>query len=203
MIPILLLTFIYFNIPNILNTKDITSNQIKIYKTKIKKLQTLQKADQMLILKDIEKLSKKLSIEVTNINFNNKKLFLELKSKFINSMNFLKALNKKTNILSLEFDYEKSVLIVKIVLDIKNYYLNQLENIKLNSNISNPFVNISYDKNSSNKISPKAIIGNYVLLGNKWYSVGDKYKKYTIFKIDNKVIELKYNDKIIKKVIFK
>jgi hypothetical protein len=101
----------------------------------------------------------------------------------------------------LDANIKKNKLFVSCIFDISHFHKLDINDININKKIANIFITTK-EKNSTIKQKSSAIIGDYVLIDNAWYKVGDKYKKYKIKKIYNTYIELEFGSKIIKMQIF-
>ena len=176
--------------------------QIQKYKSQITDIKNTEnkKIKQINILKIFELLSQNLNIKIQSFKFDQNILKINFNAKFKNCINFINVIEKMAAINSCIFEYEKSILYVDLILDIKKSKNIDIRNIGFEQNIANPFI-FTKDKDK-NAIISRAIIGEYLILNNKWYKVGDKYKKYIIKKIAINYIELQYKDKIIKMEIF-
>ncbi|MCK5294508.1 MAG: hypothetical protein KAJ49_07650 [Arcobacteraceae bacterium] len=211
LIPLFIVIFVYLNIGDIvveknIKNEDIIVKEIESYQLKIKELNSVNKTkntDQIQILKQYELLAQNLTINITNINFQTNNLYIEFNGKYLNSIGFLNIVEKMNKISFLNFSYENSILCIKAVFDSRDFNNINFDNIQTDNSVANPFIKIK-DKNSTTIDSiSKAIIGEYVILNGVWYKVGDNYQKYTIYKIYDNYIELKYGDKITKMEIFK
>ncbi len=194
LIPLLIGVFVYFNIPKsaISNTKIIPTKSIKIIKTK---------PNQLEILKILQTLEKQLDIQIFNYTFQNDKLKLQLETKYIKGIKFLYLIETISIIENLNLYYKNHMLYLSMILNfIPTTKKQNFDTIHLDTNIANSFILSKEIVN--NTLKSKAIIGDYLILNGKWYKVGDKYKQYTITKIEQKYIELKYKNSITTMEIF-
>jgi hypothetical protein len=206
LLPILLLLFTYLNIDNSLPEKDIKNTKIKVQikkeQTKIKNLKTKQKKFTKLdILKSYEKLAKSLEIDISNIEFTKNYIELDFQGEYKNTINFFYTIDRINNIVSFSLEYKDGKLFIKSLL--KSKIFNDINSLSIayENDIANPFVKLSISKDNIYSKS-KAIIGDWVMLDNDWYTIGDKYKKYIIKKIYKDYILLGFGTKTIKMEIF-
>jgi hypothetical protein len=187
--------------PQIKNTNNTISKEIRKYKTYINNAKNKkEKINQVNILKIFELLSENLKINIQTYKFDKQNMDIKFQAKYKNAMNFLELLEKMAYINTLNMYYTKSILHVELSLDIKVSKNIDLSNITFEKNIANAFI-LSKEKNTT-KIISKAIIGDNLILNDRWYKVGDRYKQYIIKKIAINFIELEYKNKIIKMEIF-
>jgi len=146
---------------------------------------------QIEIINYFEKYVKLHKIEIQSINFANKILGIKLYADINNIVKFIDYTYLKYKIIAYSINSNNKY----IMLDIK-FNLNKDVNYKRTKtkryDLKNPFSKIR----SKNKKLSKAIIGEYVLINNRWYKKGDLYKNKTIVNIYKDKIELKEDNKI-------
>jgi len=143
------------------------------------------------IINYFDKYAKSHKIEIQSINFTNKILDIKLNANINSIVKFVDDTYIKYKIIAYSINSHNK----HITLDIK-YNLNEDLYYKRSKtkryDLKNPFSKIK----SKNKKLSKAIIGQYVLINNKWYKKGDIYKNKTIVNIYKDKIELKEDNKI-------
>ena len=143
------------------------------------------------IINYFDKYAKSHKIEIQNINFTNKILNIKLNANINSIVKFVDDTYIKYKIIAYTIKSDNK----HITIDIK-YNLNEDLYYKRSKtkryDLKNPFSKIK----SKNKKLSKAIIGQYVLINNKWYKKGDIYKNKTIVNIYKDKIELKEDNKI-------
>jgi hypothetical protein len=146
---------------------------------------------QIKIINYFDKYAKSHKIEIQSINFTNKILDIKLNANINSIVKFVDDTYIKYKIIAYSINSHNK----HITLDIK-YNLNEDLYYKRSKtkryDLKNPFSKIK----SKNKKLSKAIIGQYVLINNKWYKKGDIYKNKTIVNIYKDKIELKEDNKI-------
>ena len=146
---------------------------------------------QIKIINYFDKYAKSHKIEIQSINFTNKILDIKLNANINSIVKFVDDTYIKYKIIAYTIKSDNK----HITLDIK-YNLNEDLYYKRSKtkryDLKNPFSKIK----SKNKKLSKAIIGQYVLINNKWYKKGDIYKNKTIVNIYKDKIELKEDNKI-------
>ena len=165
---ILVLTiFLYFQSKNL--------HQVTYKKRKVK---------QKIILNKIEEIAKYLKIDIILIKFQAKFVLISIYGDYKKVFNFLNLIEKASKITSIEFKYNKKLLInLKLIKN--SFRAINFKNIEL-LNLPNPF--ILKNKKENNQ---KAIIGDFVYYKGKWLKVGDKIQESKIIKITPNSLILK------------
>jgi hypothetical protein len=145
------------------------------------------------VLEEYENLFDKLKVRVIDLQFSHKELVFTVNSNFVKLLHILNTSQYKIKYYKLYKKNKKLYLDINLDISEKVKSNNQYKKIK-----RDPFKSA---KKNRKKIS-QAIIGSYVLLGNKWYEVNDKYKKYKIIQINATSIVLQNKEETITKVIF-
>jgi len=190
---------IYYYIPDNIIKKDIDKSisknevifkDIKILKSKI----TIK--NNLILLKLLIDKSNNYNIFIVSSKNQKNKISLNIKGKFIDTINYINFIKTHFILDSLSFKYDKDILYSDITLDTKYFYNSDKKIYKL-ENIVNPFVNIKRYKNKivdtsdNKKLKLNAIIDTNVLINQKWYKLYDKIKNYKIIKIGQNKVELK------------
>ena len=138
---------------------------------------------QLDIIKYFENLFNKNRLKLHSIVFTNNTINLKLTSSINNIVKFINQSNTKYEIISYKINQNNKKIDLDILFDINKII--HIKNKQISKyDLKNPFIKIS----KKNKKLSKAIIGQYVLIDNKWYKKGDKY--------NNKIISNIYRDKI-------
>ena len=178
-IPIMIIVLYFMYKPKIIQ-KDYNNN---IYNTNTK--------SQLEVINYFQKIIKLNKIDLISIGFNNNIINIKINSNINKIVKFINTTYLEYEIIS----YNISDKNKKIYLDITYNSTKQVYYEKRNISkykLRNPFIKI---KSKNNKLS-KAIIGEYVLINNKWYKKGDKYKNKIITNIFKNEIELKNKNNI-------
>lgn len=179
MIPILIVLVYFINIPN-----------KSIYNNTKNKVQHKKSKNQLEIIEYFEKIVKTNKLILNSISFNNS-TDIRVNGNVNSIVKFINITNVEYKILS----YTISLKNKKIYLDIK-YDKNKVVYIKQKKinkyDLKNPFIK---ERKTKKKLS-LAIIGQNVLINDKWYKQGDMYKNKRIIKIYKNKIELRDKDKI-------
>ena len=139
------------------------------------------------VLNGIESIAKYLKIDIILIKFQSRFVLISIYGDFKKVFNFLHLIEKASKITSIEFKYDKKLLInLKFIKN--SFKIIEFKNIKLLSP-PNPFILKSKKINNQ-----KAIIGDFVYYKGKWLSVGDRLNGAKIIKITGRTIILKQND---------
>ena len=146
---------------------------------------------QLEIIKYFEKRIKSNKINLESMNFTNNKLNLKIYSNINKIIKFINITYLEYEILSYHITESNKIIYLDISFYISNNSYYKQRKIK-KYNLKNPFVKI---KSRNTKLT-KAIIGEFVLIDNKWYKKGDSYKNKIINNIYKDKIELKQNNKI-------
>ena len=179
MIPILIVLVYFINVPN-----------KSIYNNTKNKVQHKKSKNQLEIIEYFEKIVKTNKLILNSISFNNS-TDIRVNGNVNSIVKFINITNVEYKILS----YTISLKNKKIYLDIK-YDKNKVVYIKQKKinkyDLKNPFIK---ERKTKKKLS-LAIIGQNVLINDKWYKQGDMYKNKRIIKIYKNKIELRDKDKI-------
>ena len=178
-IPILIIVLYFMYKPKTIQ-KDYYNN---IYNVNTK--------SQLEVIDYFQKIIKLNKIDLISIAFNNNIINIKINSNINKVVKFINTTYLEYEIIS----YNISDKNKKIYLDITYNNTKQVYYEKNNISkykLKNPFINI---KSKNNKLS-KAIIGEYVLINNKWYKKGDNYKNKIITNIFKNEIELKDKNNI-------
>ena len=196
------------NIINIIKKNDVYNMDVYIDIERKKQQKTYEelqkivlKANSFTLINIIEDKAVSFNIDITTIKNDNGSLYLEFKTTYNNTMNFLLFLEQRLNINKLEVKKNKQIFTTTIQLDTKylfhkNYKYNYIQNIV------NAFV--KYHK-TAKKINIKkhinkpklilmAILDQSTLINGKWYKINDSIYNYKIKKIKKDYIIL-YNIK--------
>ena len=201
LIPILVLFFLYINFnTNNTNIKTITQNdknniykEIEKYKRKINNLEDKKiKSSKLDTIHSYEILANKFNVGILDLKSNKNILTIKYTGKFKNTISYLNAIDKISDIKSFEIINKDKKTNINLVVDIKNYKSIKYISTNIKQNLFNPFV---YIKHKNKKDNVKAILGDFVFLNGKWYKLNDRYKKSTIVKITKNYVVLKGKNK--------
>lgn len=112
-------------------------------------------------------------------------------SQLIKIIYYLETYNNFSYIVQLVFLNENNEFLINLKVVFKDFYL---KNKELN-------LKELPKKHKSLSFKIEAIVMNYVLIENSWYTIGDNINSYKIIRISNDFIELKKDNKI-QKVFF-
>jgi uncharacterized protein YjhX (UPF0386 family) len=139
------------------------------------------------ILKEYETIFEKSNIKVLDIEFSSNSLHINISATFKKLLPIINS--SKYKIINYKFYKKDKKLYLDINLNIDKMVKN---NPLIISHTKDPFKLVTHHKS---KVISKAIVGNFVLIDNRWYEIGDYYKKDKIIKIDSKSITLKNKNK--------
>ena len=198
-IPIFAVMIIFFNLQQESNEDKISNNEINILKTKLNNINKSinEKPNLINILKNIEKFALKNNINILKVMRNNATLEIFFKSTNENMLafiNYCESFNSysKVRVLNIRQDKNKDNVNdkyennVQMILSFKTFYIKK-KLINLTSSSSTFRIEKKHQLN--------AIVGDYVLINNKWFSKNQRLDDYKITKINQNSIELKKKNK--------
>lgn len=153
-------------------------------------LENIQMEKQIVdILKDIESFLKSNNIESINISNHEKEIELKISSDIRNKirlLNFLEEYNNFSRIIYLQSS--KKILIVK--LSFEGLYIKK--KLKLENRI------LKLDNKNIKQFYLEAIVGNRILMNEKWIKIGEEISQLTLMKIEkNSAVFSKKHETII------
>jgi len=178
-IPIMIIILYFIYKPKIVN-ENYNAN---IYSTNNK--------SQIEMINYFEEVLKKDKIDLTSIILGNRTINIKINSNINKIVKFINNTYLEYKIISYNIIYNNKKIYLDITYNINkkvNYQKNNISKYKL----KNPFIKM---KSKNTKLT-KAIIGEYVLIDNRWYKKGDNYKNKIITNIYKNEIELKDKNNI-------
>lgn len=143
------------------------------------------------LIKEIESFCLQRKIKITSIDYNKNNLLIKGKTSLVKINDLIikiENINNFSNLksLTIEKTTKTNSYLFEIRTEFKKFYLKtKLKKIR------------KQKTKDINTFKLKAIISNYVLLNNKWYSLNDFIGKYKIIKIEKNLVILNSKDKTI------
>ena len=146
---------------------------------------------QLEVINYFQKIIKLNKIDLISIAFNNNIINIKINSNINKIVKFINTTYLEYEIISYNISNKNKNIYLDITYNSTKQVYYEKNNIS-KYKLKNPFIKI---KSKNSKLS-KAIIGEYVLINNKWYKKGDNYKNKIITNIFKNEIELKDKNNI-------
>ena len=175
-----------------IKTSDFKNNSTTFQKSKITTLKSkINKKTKTNIIKELDTISGKFNITITDSKYTKKNITLQFFGKFNDMINYLKYISIHFDIKNFNLENKEKKILITINFSIINYYNPKLKYTYI-SNIPNPS---KYNKQHQKAIKPipklYAVVGQNILLNDKWQILNEEINGYKIIKINKNSIILK------------